>query len=438
MSTITPPTLLITIALVFLIFAVSRQHLLAPFVIAACFVPAEQNAYILGLHFYVLRILILAGVLRIFLMNEYRPIKWSVFDKLVYAWALCGAVIYFLLRLDMGAVIYKSGVLMDVLGMYWITRQAIRSWDDLKDVCGLFAMCAIVLVPFVALEWSTGSNPFHVLGRVYTAIRLGEFRCQASFPHAIIFGTFWVCLVPLFVAMAMTSSHRVLYGSAVAACVFMAAASNSSTPVGGLGAVLAFLAVFRWRRYGRHMAIAFFGTLTALHLSMKAPVWHLLSRVRIIGGSTGYHRYKLIDETVKNFRDWALLGTLNTEKWAWHLSDVTNQFALEGIRGGFLTLVLFVAIVFVAIRTTGWYSRRSVPRDQQWLAWALCVSIIGHCIMFIGVAYFGQIQMLLYMTFAIVGFVYDQNTQLVAAEARVRAQPVHARRVAPGTPELIS
>jgi hypothetical protein len=432
---ITGPTVFLTIILVILILGLPRRYLLVPFIVAACFVPAEQHLYLINLHFYVLRILIVAGVLRILMRGEYRPIKWLLFDKLVFAWALVGAGVYFLLRLNFAAVIYKSGVLMDIFGMYWIARQAIRSWDDVKSLCRVFAVCALILVPFVAIEWSTGRNPFLLLGRVFTAIRLGEFRCQASFPHSIIFGAFWACLVPMFLAMARVDRYNPLYWLAVAACTFMIIASHSSTPIGGLGAVLGFMVVFRYRHYGRHMAIAFFGSLVALHLVMNHPVWHLLSRVTIVGGSTGYHRFLLIEETVNHFREWALLGTLGTGHWGYQLFDVTNQFALEGIRGGLITLVLFVTLLFVAVRTTGWFSwRPRVPRDQQWLSWALCVSLIAHCVMFIGVSYFGQIQMLLYMTFALAGFAYEQNARLTTSAAPARVRVARMQPLAPAYP----
>jgi len=95
------------------------------------------------------------------------------------------------------------------------------------------------------------------------------------------------------------------------------------------------------------------------------------------------------------------------------LVDVTNQFVLEGVRGGILTLALFCLLMFSAVRITGRYSLRSMPRGQQWLAWGVCVSVIGHCISFFGVSYFGQIRMLLYLTFALVAFVYDMNPAAV-------------------------
>ena len=411
--TMTAPTIYIMIVLAILVFAVPRKYLLVPIILAACFVPCEQHVLLFGLHFYLARNLILVAIVRILIKGEIRHVEWNRLDKLVVAWVLTGAAIYILRRLDFQSMIYKSGVLLDVLGIYWVARQSITSWEDIRKVCQVFAICAIAITPLVAIEWTTGMNPFRVLGRAYTLSREGEFRCQASFPHPIIAGAFWAPLVPLFIAMALTDRRKTLYWSSVAASIFIVAATRSSTPVGGLAAVLLLTALYRYRRYGRHMAIGFFGLLTVLHIVMAAPVWHLLVRIRIFSGTTGYHRYFLIQKTIEHFREWALLGTESTAHWGWGLFDVTNQYCLEGIRGGLLTLALFVAILFVAIRTTGAYAQRPVGRDRQWLSWALCCSLVGHCVMFIGVGYFGQIQMLLYLSFALACAVYGHSMEAV-------------------------
>jgi len=423
---ITAWTSLITVALVILIFLVPRKYVLLPFVVAACFVPAEQHALIFTLHFYVVRILVVAGILRILARGEARCIRWNRFDKLLMAWAVYESFAYILLHGDFQSVIWRSGQMLEILGLYWIARQSIRTWDDIRTLVRLFALSAILMVPFVALEWSTGRNPFSVLGRVGTPYREGAYRCMASFPHPIIGGAFWVCLAPLFIGVAKKAQGKLLCWVALGAVMFLAMASHSSTPVGGLGVALLLMAAYNYRCYGRHMAIAFFGILAGLHIVMNAPVWALLSRVTIIAGSTGYHRYLLIDGAIRHFREWALLGTLSTADWGYYLFDITNQYILEGVRGGFLTLVLFVAILVMAIRTTAGYSLKNVPDDQKWLSWGICTSILTHCVMFIGVGYFGQILILLYLTFGFSGLIYEWNTQPVVPVVVTR------RRGSPG------
>jgi hypothetical protein len=425
-ETITGPTILITMLLAGLIFTLPRRHVLVPFVLASCFIPAHEHAVALGLHFYVIRILVLTGIVRIWMRGEVRRVAWNRFDKLLLWWALCATAIYVIQQGNFQAVIYRSGQMLEILGMYWIGRQSIQSWNDMKRMIRLFAVCGIILMPFFALEWATARNPFSVLGRVDTGFREGALRCRGPFSHYIVAGSFWACLFPLFVALAKTERRPQFYWMAAGAAVFIIIACHSSTPIGGLAAVVAFLAVYQYRALGRYMALGFFACMGALHVVMKAPVWFLLARIHVVAGSTGYHRAILVDSAVRHFGEWALLGTTDTSHWGTGLFDVTNQYILEGVRGGLLTLVLFVALLAVAIRTAGHYSTRNLPREQQWLSWALCVSVIAHCVMFISLSYFGQILMLLYLTFACIGTIYGYHALPQAAATRAHA-PARAR-----------
>jgi hypothetical protein len=119
-----------------------------------------------------------------------------------------------------------------------------------------------------------------------------------------------------------------------------------------------------------------------------------------------------------------LLGTRETRSWGWGLEDVTNQYILEGVRGGFLTLVLFCVILIVGARTVVRLSLRSRDRNESCLAWGLFVTIIAHCLSFIGVSYFGQIDMIWYLLLASVAFAYSQ---VYAAPQRVERAVVVPR-----------
>jgi hypothetical protein len=403
---ITTPTIIVTVILAILTLVIPRKYFLAPYIFATCFIPADQRIIIFDLDFTLLRILIVAGVLRIFLRGEEKVIEWNKFDKLLLGWAICGAIVYTIQWGDMRALIYKCGRLYDIIGLYWIFRQSLRSWSDIKFVVKIFALCAILMVPFVALEKMTARNPFLFFGRVWTAFREGEYRCQAAFPHSIMFGVFWANLIPIFIASAIAERRRFFYWFVTASALFMVWTSASSTPYGTLMANLVLLTIFPFRRYGRLIALGICGQLAALHVVMKAPVWHLLARIEFVSGSSGHHRYRLIDGTINHFSEWALLGTRSTAHWGYYLFDVTNQYCAEGVKGGLVTLILFVIVLITAVRTVGRYSLQNIPREKQWLAWGICVSMLGHCISFIGVGYFGQIHMLLYLTFAIIGMIY--------------------------------
>lgn len=160
---------------------------------------------------------------------------------------------------------------------------------------------------------------------------------------------------------------------------------------------------FQQRHFMRRMRWGIVFGLIALHLVMNAPVWHLVARTDIVGGSTGWHRFHLIDQCINRFSEWALLGTTSTAHWGMGLGDVTNQYVLEGVRGGAITLGLFLLIIAVAFRDVGRTWRGwSHNRPSLIMAWALGVCLFVHCMSFIAVSYFGQIIVVWYLVLAMI------------------------------------
>ncbi len=410
-------------------FVVPRRYLLLPYVIGACFAPADQTLMVGELNFQVLRILALVGMLRLALRGEIVALRWNRFDKLIVAWFVIGSMVYVAQWLSLSAIINRCGRFVEWLCLYWVFRQTVRSWEDLRFAYIALAFCALAMLPFVILEWIQGVNPFAVLGRVGTDIREQNYRCQATFPHSIMMGLFWAALVPLFVGFAKQQARRrwVLWGAVLASTV-MIWATASSTPILTLAAVAALLLAYPLRRYTGTAAWGVLALGVALQCVMKAPVWHLIARVGVVSGSTGWHRFHLIDEAIRHFSSWMLLGTRDTGAWGWGLEDVTNQYILEGVRGGFVTLVLFCVILFVGARAVVRLSLRSRDRSESYLAWGVFVTIIAHCLSFLGVAYFGQIDMIWYLLLAAVAFAYAQVYEAPQRVERVAVavRPQHA------------
>jgi hypothetical protein len=428
-TTITGPTLLITLALALLTFFIPRRYLLLPYVIGACFAPADQAVMVGELNFQVLRILVVVGMLRLALRSEIIAVRWNRFDKLVLAWFVIGSMIYVTQWMSLGALINRCGRFVEWLCLYWVFRQSVRSWKDLRFAYVALAFCALAMLPFVVWEWIRGANPFAMLGRVVTMVREENYRCQATFPHAIMMGLFWATLVPLFVGFArQRGPYRSVLWAAAAASAVMIWMTASSTPILTAMAVAVLLLAFPWRQYTGTAAWGFLALVIALNFVMKAPVWHLVARVGVVSGSTGWHRFYLIDQAIHNFRHWMLLGTRDTRSWGLGLEDVTNQYILEGVRGGFVTLVLFCVILFVGARTAVRLSLRSRDASESYLAWGLFATIIAHCLSFVGVSYFGQIDMIWYLLLAGVAFAYGQVYEVPQRVERVAvvARPQHA------------
>jgi len=256
------------------------------------------------------------------------------------------------------------------------------------------------------IEMVTGRNMFAIFGGVspYTIVRDGRMRCRGPFAHPIYAGCFWAALMPFIGALWWNCRRtRWLAPIGVVASGIIVLTTNSATPISAMMTAGVAAAVFPLRHYLAWMRWGAMLGLVTLHLVMVNPVWHLLARINLVGG-TGWYRFKLIDAFIEHFNEWWLVGTDNYARWYLHSFDaITNQYVLEGVNGGLLTLVLFIAIIVVAFGGVGKIGR-SVGRHrfQHLTAYALGASLVVHCASYISVAYFGQLLIVWYLALGIV------------------------------------
>ena len=424
------PTITISVILTIMVLFLPRKWILFPFVMAACIVPADQRVIIMGLDFTPLRILVLFGILKLFISGSNTNLRWNLFDKLILIWMITGTIIYVIQWQTMASVIYKSGVMFDCLGLYYIFRLSLTSWDDVHFMIKLLALFAILSAPLMFYERITQESLFSIFGRSAAMFHRGRFRCSGPFPHPIMMGLFWAVLLPLFYGHVKAGRNKAFYYTAIAATTICVILSGSSTPILTVWAIIVFWLIYRFRMYGKEITIALVCMIAGLHMVMKAPVWHLIARVNIFSGSTGWHRYRLIDMTIVHFSEWALIGCKNVERWGVYAGDITNQFIIEGVTGGLVTMLIFIFIVGYAVRLTGRSSLIPQIAQNKWACWAMCVSILGHCVSFFGVSYFGQITMLLYLQFACVSFMgQHRNIATAPVKTTIKRNPRSLVRV---------
>ena len=394
-----------------MVFGIPRKYFILPFIMAATMVPMNQRIDIVGLDFTVLRMVVLTGVIRIVSKNEIRNIQWNSFDKLIFAWNIIATIVYVVQWSDMPATIRKFGVLYDSIGMYWLFRQSIKKWDNINVIITSFAVFAIISSPLLLYEKMSHNSIYEIFGPVAASFHRGRFRCSGPFPHYIILGCFWASILPLIYSMVKTNKNKVFFGVASSSALICIYTSASSTPIMTVLFSILLWFFYKKRFYGKKIFLYCCIALVALHLFMNMPIWHLISRVNVFGGSTGWHRYYIFDQFVIHLKDWFLLGCKNPRTWSsYHgMGDITNQFMLEGIRGGFISLLLFIIIMYKSVKISGAGSIIFSNHYTHWICWSICVSLMGHIVTFWGVSYFGeQMVMLLYLTFAMVGFIQDE------------------------------
>lgn len=398
-----------------------RKYAVIPFFFLMCVV-ARQRISIVSMDWDFLRILIAVGWARVLIRKEMTGFRLHLLDKFTIAWSVAASLGYIIQQANGDAIVLRAGATLDTLGAYFLFRVLIRSWDDIWT---LIRGAAIIVIPIAIaflMEKATSRNMFSIFGGVpeYTKIRQGRLRCQGAFAHPILAGSYWAAMIPFFVALWFGSKNRILSVVAVASAMLIIFACSSSTPVAAVGFVLIGWCMYLVRAHMSTVRWTIVGVLIALQLLMQKPVYHLISRIDLVGGSTGWHRYHLFDQFVRRIGEWFFVGTPSTAHWGYGLFDVTNQYVLEGVRGGILALVFFVAMVvtaFLAVREV--LRGTKGHRELQMLGWAIGVAIFTHSIIFFAVSYFGQIVILWHLTLAI------------AASAAMLSripEPSHARR----------
>ncbi|MCZ6835872.1 MAG: hypothetical protein O7G85_08870 [Planctomycetota bacterium] len=424
------------VVLGFAMLLLPRRYAIVPMIIMACFLGPAQRIVVLTLDFNLLRVMVLFGWMRILLRGETSEFHWKAIDGLVFAWALSGLVAMTLLHGTIETLIYKLGFVFDAAGMYFLFRVLIRDWNDIDAIATSVVVISLPVAIAFLIEKSTGRNSFAIFGGVpdYTLIRKGVLRCQGAFAHPILAGAFWAALMPIVAALWFrTDWRRVLAPVGIICSLIIIFTCGSTTPPAAAAVGVAAMMLYPVRGHLVWIRWCTLAGLFLMHIAMTMPVWHLLTRIDLTKGSNGWYRYKLIDDFITHFNEWWMVGTKSTSHWwAWGTNDVTNQYVLEGVTGGLLTLVLFLITIAWAFRGVGRFENqigRSTARRV--MAWSLGVSLFIHCVIFIGVSYFGQSMLLWYLTLAMIGSLSPSSastTSRIVLRGR-EAAPENQKRV---------
>lgn len=382
-----------------------RQWVSLPVVLLLCFIPAGQRIVLGGIDFTFLRILMCVVWLRMFLRSEARPIVWNHLDRVMVLYMAVCVVTGTLRDLSVSTLINRLGGGVDAAMIYFFFRLLIRNHRDLALLATAFLVSSFAVFVCFVIENRTGRNMFAVMGGVpeITDVRDGRLRCQGSFDHSILAGCFWACLIPIYLVRGWTGFGWRLAAVGAVIAVGLVGLSSSSTPVMALIFCMLGHSLFLMRglvRWLRWMALL---VAAAAQTVMNMPIWHLVARIDVVGGSTGFHRFNLMDQFAKRIPEWGMLGTPSTGHWGYGLHDVTNQYVAEGIGGGLTRLALFfTAIVLAFVGVSRSMRLRPGGQNYKLITWALGTVMFMHCMNFIGISYFGQIVAVWFMSLAAV------------------------------------
>src|SRR5580704_12578806 len=386
------------LVVIVLTFLLPRKYLIVPLLLSTFLIPQGQQFFVGGVHLFALRIIVLGGLIRVLFSRRSpeEPLLAGGFksvDKAFLLWVCLHALAFTLLYQQMGAVVNQVGYLWDGLGGYIILRFMVRDQEDVQRAIRCFAFLAIVLAICMVREQRTGQNIFGLLGGVSanSEIREGRIRSQAVFQHSLLAGSFGATVIPLFVLLWKSGKSKFLAMTGAVGATVMVATASSSTPVMAWFAGL--VAAFCWplRKRMRILRWGAVALLLSLCLVMQAPIWFLIARVSVANGSSSYHRAMLVDQFVRHFSDWWLVGTNENQKWGFDMWDTSNRYVEEGETGGLAALICFVGLIYLNFSRIG-TARKMLEKDRkhEWMLWLLGAAFFAHLVAFWGISYFDQ------------------------------------------------
>jgi hypothetical protein len=442
-TALNPAVALVVLVAGILICCLPRRKAMVPFLAASILLPTDQVLVLGGVHFPMLRLLVLFGLIRMIraatasngaLLNG----GLRRLDTVLVWFSVLSAVAALLLWQQWGTFVYELGELYTALGTYFLLRFLIHDRQDVERMIRVLAWIVVVNAAVMTYEQARGWNPYALLGgaRAYfyasAMEREGRFRATGAFAHPILAGTFAAVLVPMFLGLWwIDKKHRRTAVMGMVGAALMIVASNSSTPITALMAGLLGLCLWPLRRQMRLIRWGIVVTLVSLHIVMKAPVWHLISRVDLSGGSSSYHRYELVNQFIRHFWDWWLIGVKSNADWGWDMWDTANQYVSVGQTSGLLPFILFLAIIAYGFKYLGRARQLAASRKEALFLWALGSALFAHAVGFFGISYFDQTIVVWYGMLATICAVVTNNGK----KEMLRAEPREDLRLAVAYPD---
>ncbi len=400
-SILHPIVLVALILAVLLIYLLPKKYVIVPVLWMAFLVPIGQQFVVGGVHVLVLRVIILAALIRVLASMFFSKERAFVggfgsLDGVFCLWTFFHVVAFlFLFSFQSQAIVNQFAFVWDVLGGFLVMRFLIRDEEDIYRVIRTFAVLTAILAVCMLNERFRMENVFGYLGamKIVPEMRDGLVRAQAAFSHPLLAGTFGATMLPLFLLYWHSGKSRAVAVAGILGATVMVICASSSTPLLAYMAGIGAACFWPFRKQMRMFRWGIVIALVTTHLVMKAPVWFVISHISLFGSSSSDHRAYLIDLFIRHFSDWWLVGTNSAGTWGWDMWDTSNQYVAEGERGGLAAFVCFIAMISICFSKLG-KARKAVEGDRakEWFFWFLGAALFAHCVGFFGISYFDQSQ----------------------------------------------
>ena len=383
-----------------------RKFAFLPLVFAACHMGSEEIIPQLT----VARTLIIAGLARAMISGFFVGPGRCKLDQVFYVFS------FFLVLSTVGHTAdeyfpspfqARCGLVLNAFGAYLYARSYI---PDIAAFLRYVRWLPLMLLPLAALmvvQKATERSLYSVIGvgSDSAAIREDKIRAQGSFKHPILAGCSGATALPLAVLL-WYQRKRALSALAIAVTMTITLASASSGPLAAVAVSFASILLWRWRHHLKSflwlaLCLGIFYTV----VKGRGP-WYIMSSLDLVGGSTGWHRAKLMDQGWTYLSDWWLFGTDYTRHWMssgtrWNpnMVDLTNYYLHLGVTAGLSAMLSLIAMIVVGFRLL-WLRMKELRQassiDERVL-WSAGASLAAHALAFVAISYFDQMYIFFYV-----------------------------------------
>ncbi len=347
------------------------------------------------------RFMIIVGLFRAMTMKTLIIKPKNTLDKAFYVFSGIALLVSLAPRQDVPSPLMANlGLILNIHGSYLYGRSLLFG----NDIIERFSKCmVIIMIPLaigLAIEKNAGRNVYYPLGSASptAGMRNGKIRAVGPFQHPILAGTCGAVGIP-FGIFLIRRKKKLLGAIGIASSLCATFASASSGPIAAAMATGACAGIWIFRRRITQIQRTVLIAAIAAHIASSRGIWYLMASMDFVGGSTGYHRARLIDSAIVDFGNWWLCGTDYTRHWmfsgvSWsdRHTDITNYYLQFGVIGGVPLMTSFIAIILIAYKFYGKRIRQTSFENSStnFGIWCVGSSLIAHTVSFLSVGYFDQ------------------------------------------------
>jgi hypothetical protein len=380
-----------------------RRYAFAPLLVTACHL---GNAEFIG-ELTPARMLILVGLARAVATGQFR---WSPANRidLWFAFFAVAALVTATAHLGAGynPFVANCGLILNVCGTYLYGRAYLRDEDWPFYLATVTALVVIPLGILMFAEYFTAKNYYSLIGITGEDVleREGGLRARGPFSHPILGGTAGAVCLPL--CIILWQRRRWLAKAGLAACAMVVFASGSSGPMAAAMACCGLLWFWKKRHLLPRLKYGVIFGIIFLVLYMERPFYYIIDSIDLAGGSTGWHRARLIEMGIEHLSEWWLAGTDYTRHWmptgvSWNPNhtDITNYYLHLGVIGGLPLMLALIAIIYLSFRNLSNHIGivPGADKPHEFTLWCVGTALFAHALSFVSISYFDQMYVLFYL-----------------------------------------